>query len=85
MKTEKKKKELTRGPNPPRFNLQVMRVNFFLRVKNINPPRQKVRVMQVRPVLPSLVSMNFNITIPKEAHSVVHLVNMVHHTLFNFG
>ena len=33
---------------------RVMRVKFFLRIENINPSRQKVRVMQVQPVLPSL-------------------------------
>ena len=55
-KNENKKKRVDRWakPTPPRFNLQVMQVKFFLRVENINPPRQKVRVMRIRPVLSSL-------------------------------
>ena len=34
-----------------------MRVKFFLRVENINPSRKKVRVMRVRPILPSLICL----------------------------
>ena len=52
-KKKKKKRELTRGPNPTRpastrglcgagYTGQ-----FFLRFENINPPRQTVQVMQV--------------------------------------
>ena len=38
---------------PPRFNSQVMRVEIFLWVKNINSIRQKLRVMQVYPASPT--------------------------------
>ena len=49
MKTEKKKVDPRAKPAPPRFNPRVMRVKFFLRVENINPPRKKMRVMRVDP------------------------------------
>ena len=60
--TKKKRVDPRTKPAPPRFNPWVIRVKFFLRVKNINLPHKKSAgytgsTRRIRPILSSLIDI----------------------------